>query len=238
MHTNSWGGGSMDYDLTARMIDEGGVNYPNMTLLFGAGNAGVDANSNGEVDDESLTNQGQSKNALVIGASETNIDLFTNTWGTTKYSAPISTDTRDENPEGMAAFSSRGPTTDDRIKPDMSAPGTFIASTRSRVASGTGWGAIDADYLYMGGTSMATPVTAGVTALLYQHLDDNLGYDNASSALVRGCSPRRPTTWLVSTPPAASVPTAPRPSHRMAMRAGAESTCVAHSIPPSWMTSR
>lgn len=186
VHTNSWGGGSMDYDVTARMIDEGGVNYPNMTLLFAAGNAGVDANSNGEVDDESLTNQGQSKNALVIGASETNIDLFTNTWGTTKYSAPISTDTRDENPEGMAAFSSRGPTTDDRIKPDMSAPGTFIASTRSRVASGTGWGAIDADYLYMGGTSMATPVTAGVTALLYQHLDDNLGYDNASSALVRG----------------------------------------------------
>ncbi len=60
----------------------------------------------------------------------------------------------------LASFSSRGPITVDgsnRLKPDISAPGT---STRS--ATNTS----DTAYTTASGTSMATPHTAGVTALL------------------------------------------------------------------------
>ena len=35
------------------------------------------------------------------------------------------------HPEGMAAFSSRGPTQESRFKPDVIAPGTSILSTHS-----------------------------------------------------------------------------------------------------------
>ena len=87
----------------------------------------------------------------------------------------------------MAAFSSRGPVDDGRLKPDVSAPGTFILSAKSRQTTNTGWGShTNSDYTYMGGTSMATPITAGASALLYQHLIDNLNHTTPSSALVKG----------------------------------------------------
>ena len=76
----------------------------------------------------------------------------------------------------MAAFSSRGPTDDNRQKPEVTAPGTWILSTRSRSTAAGGWLAYDSDHVYMGGTSMATPLTAGSAALLLEHLDTNLGF--------------------------------------------------------------
>ncbi|HHN94247.1 MAG TPA: DUF11 domain-containing protein, partial [Anaerolineae bacterium] len=89
-----------------------------------------------------------------------------------------------DDPDGMAAFSSRGPVEDSRYKPDVVAPGTFIISTRSSVASGTGWGEGNAYYEYMGGTSMATPLVAGATALVRQFYTDEEGI-TPSAALVK-----------------------------------------------------
>ncbi|MBU2577439.1 S8 family serine peptidase, partial [Patescibacteria group bacterium] len=54
-------------------------------------------------------------------------------------------------------FSSRGPTADGRIKPDVSAPGVFVMAA----ARGTGNG-----YTEKTGTSMSTPFTAGVAGLM------------------------------------------------------------------------
>jgi hypothetical protein len=92
-------------------------------------------------------------------------------------------------PTQVAAFSSRGPTLQGRAKPDVVAPGTFILSTRSRVLSPSqhAWGTFPESnlYFYMGGTSMATPLTTGAVACLREFLRDWVGYDNPSAALLK-----------------------------------------------------
>lgn len=73
-----------------------------------------------------------------------------------------------DDKDNMAGFSSIGPTVDGRTKPDVTAPGVDIASTR---ASGTSMGSpIDANWTVASGTSMACPHVAGVAALM---LDKN-----------------------------------------------------------------
>ncbi|MFO7171420.1 MAG: S8 family serine peptidase [Bacillota bacterium] len=67
----------------------------------------------------------------------------------------------------LAEFSSRGPTADGRVKPDIATPGRNI--TAARAGSGNG-------YVTYSGTSMATPFLAGVVALM---LDANYNLTDA-----------------------------------------------------------
>ena len=115
--------GSLQADIAAR-------EYTNMTILFSAGNSGADANLNGEVDFDSLGNPATAKNVFTVGASENNRPSLNYVWGSS-YGSPINNDLRADNISGMAPFSSRGPVDDGRLKPDISAPGTFILSTKS-----------------------------------------------------------------------------------------------------------
>ncbi|MGY8701174.1 MAG: S8 family serine peptidase [Candidatus Poseidoniales archaeon] len=194
VHTNSWGSSvAGEYTTSAMQADDAARTYANMSILFAASNDGEDTNSDGEVDHDSLGSPGTAKNVLTVGATENDRYTFcqgdgscwyTGTWGNS-YGSPISTDKTGGNANGMAAFSSRGPTDDSRLKPDVSAPGTWILSAKSRSTSDTGWSAYDSDYTYMGGTSMATPLTAGAVALLIQHLKQNVGHQDPSSALVK-----------------------------------------------------
>jgi serine protease AprX len=57
----------------------------------------------------------------------------------------------------QAYFSSRGPTLDGRVKPDVSAPGVNILSAQAGTTSG---------YVSESGTSMATPFVSGLTLLM------------------------------------------------------------------------
>ena len=71
----------------------------------------------------------------------------------------------------IAPFSSRGPTADGRIKPDVVAPGQDVITTTGRSASRSGEqrGTFELDeYGRVSGTSFAAPLVSGVCALLKQ----------------------------------------------------------------------
>ncbi|MBN1217916.1 MAG: S8 family serine peptidase [Anaerolineae bacterium] len=71
----------------------------------------------------------------------------------------------DDN-DRIARFSSRGPTADGRVKPDIVFPGVGIVAAQ---AAGTRLGVvIEEGYVSSDGTSMATPHASGVAALLRQ----------------------------------------------------------------------
>jgi len=67
----------------------------------------------------------------------------------------------------LACFSSRGKTADNRIKPDIVSPGVFIRAAKAGTTN---------DYIVYSGTSMSSPFTAGVAALM---LDANSGLTTA-----------------------------------------------------------
>ena len=69
---------------------------------------------------------------------------------------------------GIASFSSRGPTRDGRIKPDVTAPGSVIASARSKDVA-TDPSDPDQFHRILAGTSMAAPHVSGTIALMLQY---------------------------------------------------------------------
>lgn len=195
IQSDSWGSKvSGAYDSYSVDVDTFAWNHKDFVILFAAGNYGVDSNSDGIVDLDSLTSPGTSKNVITVGASENirsggglNQGGFCYTWGNCWQfypTNPIYNDRISDNPDGMAAFSSRGPTDDGRIKPDVVAPGTNILSTKSSIAPDPNyWGILDSSYAYNGGTSMSTPLTAGAVALIRQYYVSNGTFP--SSALIK-----------------------------------------------------
>ncbi|HRA98866.1 MAG TPA: S8 family serine peptidase [Ignavibacteria bacterium] len=60
-----------------------------------------------------------------------------------------------------ASFTSNGPTSDGRIKPDVVAPGVNVYSAKVKEISGN-----NSTYEFVSGTSFSTPITAGICALI------------------------------------------------------------------------
>ena len=174
IHTNSWGGGDFgEYDEQSEQVDRFAWDHKNFTILFAAGNDGIDRDGDGKIDLGSVTPPGTAKNCITVGAGENKrLELASETygkWWPKDFShRPLKQDPMSDSSADVAAFSSRGPTIDGRVKPDVVAPGTFILSTRSRYISANNfaWGKFsqNKDYFFMGGTSMATPLAAGAIA--------------------------------------------------------------------------
>lgn len=131
-------------------------------LEFSAGNSGPAG--------QTIGSPAVGKNVIATGATQNN-----------RFEFPL----YGEGQEVMADFSSRGPAADGRIKPDLVAPGTWIASLRSIFANDdNAWGPISSLYLYQGGTSQAGPHVSGACAVVVQWYRENHG-GTPSPALVK-----------------------------------------------------
>jgi hypothetical protein len=209
IHTNSWGSPRAGvYTKSSQDVDRFMFEHRDFLALFSAGNAGIDGNGDGLIDADSIGSPGTAKNCLTVGASENDrpagsspkpgLDRQWNQipkWVTLTSAAGHVSD----KPNGMAAFSSRGPTDDGRIKPDVVAPGTNVLSMRSSVYNNPAqpplWGDLDGVdplhglYCWSGGTSMSTPLVAGAAVLVREHLVNDRGHFEAgakpSGALIK-----------------------------------------------------
>ena len=165
------------------------------------GQSSCSGGKDGEVNLGAMNQQATAKNILSVGSSENyrdGLSLYDRTYSSLCNSAasgcphpysnerfsmnPIRTDTLSDDSEGMSAFSNRGPTNDNRIKPDIVAPGGWILSTRSDLAAVSSQQDDPSGfYTHKYGTSMATPITAGSVALIIEHLN-NIGDYNCDLA--------------------------------------------------------
>ncbi|HUI39534.1 MAG TPA: S8 family serine peptidase [Methanothrix sp.] len=90
----------------------------------------------------------------------------------------------------VADFSGSGPTRDDRTKPDVVAPGVDIVSTVPPGIEKLDY--VDAYYARESGTSLSTPVAAGMAALLLQERED-LTPAGVKAVMTRGAEKLRNT---------------------------------------------
>ena len=87
----------------------------------------------------------------------------------------------------IADFSTRGPSIDMNVKPDVAAPGVAIhAATQSQDPNGSAYD--PTGFATLEGTSFSTPFVAGVAALAWQH-DINLSPLNIKSRVVNTATP-------------------------------------------------
>ncbi len=101
------------------------------------------------------------------------------------------TGTSSSQDDKVADFSSRGPTVDSLEKPDILAPGVNIISLRSpksMLDKQKKKSRVDEWYSSLSGTSMATPVCAGVIAQMLQ-MDSSLTPDQVKERLISTAKP-------------------------------------------------
>ncbi len=199
--SNSWGFSGPNvqgvYSIQSQQTDRFVWQHPDMSILFSVGNEARDTDGDGRADEGSVVPPATAKNIIAVGAVEnerpelmpsTPYQNYGQFLGSSAFPVgPVRTDPMaDAGIEGMAAFSGRGPALDGRYVPDVVAPGTWIASMRSSVARNpAGWngGSLDGHYMYLGGSSMSTPLVAGAVALVRQAYMDR-GH-NPSAALLK-----------------------------------------------------
>jgi subtilisin-like proprotein convertase family protein len=186
--SNSWGFISgTTYNVDSQLHDQlvrdavsGSAGNQEMAIVFAAGNSGPGAST--------VHPPSTAKNIITVGAGENWRMTGTDGCGVGNSGADSAHD--------IISFSSRGPTSDQRKKPEIMAPGTHIEAAASRATGydGTGvcnqyWPLGQTLYAWSSGTSHSTPALSGACALVRQWFANN-GLGTPSPALLKA--------WLVS----------------------------------------
>ena len=168
IHTNSWGSSAASnqgkYTSESEDVDDRANNYDRvyngvegLTILFAAGNDGPNAGT--------VSSPSTAKNSVTVGNHQA------------RYNGA---------PDNLMSGSSRGPTDDGRIKPDIIAPGGYVRSCRAQEAqdiAGSSWQSTW--YLEYTGTSMATPNAAGASVLIREYLLEIAQRPSPQGALIK-----------------------------------------------------
>lgn len=162
IHSNSWGTHDSNYDLESRMTDTFMWNYPDMLVIFSNGNGGPASG-----DPYDVGSPATAKSIVSAGAAGSVSPVTF--WGA----------------NDVAGYSSRGPTTDGRMKPTV----TMIGEGYSSRSDGNPWTSIlpgrTTGWL---GTSYAAPAASGAAAIIRQYFTDGW-YPTGASDLAQGFEP-------------------------------------------------
>ena len=188
--SNSWGtnvsgvynANAQTYDGLVRDSRSALAGNQEMVVVFAAGNSGPNPTTIGS--------PATAKNVITAGAAE----------GVQPFGGADGCGTNDagaDSANDIIGFSSRGPTTDLRVKPDIVAPGTHISGMALVTPTSTGLGTRGVGfrgdgvcggvgspffpagqfwYSASSGTSHSTPAIAGGAALVYQQFINNPAY--------------------------------------------------------------
>ncbi|MGE3802557.1 MAG: S8 family serine peptidase, partial [Candidatus Kapaibacterium sp.] len=225
IHNNSWGSNTFSsYRVNSMEVDQYVNKQKDMLIVISAGNAGTAADpligrrqtQQGYVNWLSVNAPATAKNGLTVGASRSDRSegglsqrTYGSAWPEKFPTPPTSTEKISEDPTSIAAFSSRGPCDDYRIKPDVVAPGTDILSCRSSIAPLKNFWGLHANtgYAFMGGTSMSAPLVSGCAAIVRQYYRTQR-HHLPSAALLKATLINS-TQWLKGDSAVADYSTAP-----------------------------
>jgi subtilisin family serine protease len=209
-----------DVDLVSLMLNRLAVRYGTL-FVAAAGNSGPFLGS-------VLEAPGAAAQALSVGGSAKHYDVNHDDTASGDTCAGYEQGANDcsagagTQPPSLSAFSSRGPSGDLWLKPDVSAPGYNIVSAQASTGAALAQNDLnrgtrgDPLYATATGTSMAAPATAGSAALLLQAYRDRhgsapsgssglSGLDAPAYALVRAAlmntagSGQHEARWILST---------------------------------------
>ncbi|CAN0370803.1 unnamed protein product, partial [Scytosiphon promiscuus] len=163
IHSNSWGAETFCQLTEAElMYDAFMYENPENLIIFAAGNLGGFKDIPGR-ESCSVGSPALGKNILSVGASSSGASRATDTGADGR----LLYDQDQADIDTLAFFSSYGPTSDSRIKPEVVAPGDQVFSAWS-----DGTDDHSCKLLAGAGTSASCPLVAGAAALVRQYFTD------------------------------------------------------------------